>query len=263
MIFHAFRILFRRRFFAAAFIALLAPVFFALIAANLCDCGSDSVMDRLKMLLASFSIVSLPLGVIFGVGAAIHAPGVPNQQRFLLTRPIPLLAMQFYPLALATGAIVVLPGLGWMAVLGGLALAHAPMLQRLATVVEAYPQVLSLGPHSSLPAILGAMQTGRRYLAAVSVGLAIFALFAMLRWCTASTNKRLRQLAILGLVPLPMLLLFVSFLWRSSISQAILLVQLRHGSPDSLPSNLGIALHFAFAAACICAQFAVMRDIEI
>ncbi len=171
--------------------------------------------------------------------------------------------MQFYPLALATGAIVVLPALGWIAVLGALGLAHAPMFQRLATVVGAYPQVLSLGPHSSLPAMLGAMQAGRRYLAAVSVGLAIFALFAMLRWCTASTNKRLRQLAILGLVPLPMLLLFVSFLWRSSISQAILLVQLRHGSPDYLPSNLGIALHLAFAAACICAQFAVMRDIEI
>ena len=119
MIFHAFRILFRRRFFAAAFIALLAPVFSVLIAANLCDCGSDSAMNRLKMLLASFSIASLPLGVIFGFGAAIHAPGVPNEQRFLLTRPIPLLAMQFYPLALATGAIVVLPALGWIAVLVG------------------------------------------------------------------------------------------------------------------------------------------------
>lgn len=263
MIFHAYHILFRRRLLAAAFIALLVPAFFVLIASNLCDCGADAVTNKLKIVLASLSIASLLLGVIFGVGASIHAPGVPNQQRFLLTRPIPLLAMQFYPLALATGAIVVFPALGWMAVLGALALTHAPMLQRLATVVEAYPQILSLGPHSSLPAMLGAMQTGRRYLAAVSVGLAIFALFAMLRWCTASTNKRLRQLAILGLVPLPILLLFVNFLWRSSISQAILLVQLRHGSPDYLPSNLGIALHLVFAAACICAQFAVMRDIEI
>jgi len=111
--------------------------------------------------------------------------------------------------------------------------------------------------------MLVAMQTGRRYLAAVSVGLAIFTLFAMLRSCVASTNKRLRQIAILGLVPLPLLLLFTSFLWNSSISQAILLVQVRHGSPDYVPSNLGIVLHFVFAAACICAQFAVMRDIEI
>jgi hypothetical protein len=30
-----------------------------------------------------------------------------------------------------------------------------------------------------------------------------------------------------------------------------------------VPSNLGIALHFIFAAACVCTQFAVMRDIEI
>jgi hypothetical protein len=171
--------------------------------------------------------------------------------------------MQFYPLALATGAIVVLPALGWMTVLGALGLAHAPMLQRLNTVVEAYPQILLLGPHPSLSAMLGAMQTGRRYLAAVSVGLAIFTLFAMLRWLTASTNERLRQLAILVLVPLPMLLLFVNFLWRSAVSQAILLVQLRSGSPDFVPSNLGIALHIAFAVACVCTQFAVMREIEI
>jgi hypothetical protein len=66
--------------------------------------------------------------------------------------------MQFYPLALATGAIVVLPALGWMTVLGTLGLAHAPMLQRLNTVVEAYPQILLLGPHPSLSAMLGAMQ---------------------------------------------------------------------------------------------------------
>jgi hypothetical protein len=262
MVFQAFHILLRRRLFAAAFIALLVPVFFALLGANFCDCGSDSVMNKLRMLLASFSIASLLLGVIFGFGVAVPAPGVPNQLRFLLTRPIPLVAMQLYPLAVATGAIVALPALGWMAVLGALGLAHAPMLQRLATVVEAYPQILSLGPHSSLPAMLGAMQTGRRYLAAVSVGLAIFALFAMLRWCTASTNKRLRQFAVLVLVPLAMLL-FVSILWHSSLSQAILLVQLRDGSPGYLPSNVGIALHLVFAAACICAQFAVMRDIEI
>jgi hypothetical protein len=75
--------------------------------------------------------------------------------------------------------------------------------------------------------------------------------------------SRSAKLAIFVLVPLPMLLLLVNFLWRSSISQAILLVQLRHGSPDYLPSNLGIALHLVFAVACICAQFAVMRDIEI
>jgi hypothetical protein len=263
MLFHAYGILFRRRFLAAAIVALLVPVFFALIAANLCDCGSDSVMDKLKMLLATFSIASLLLGVIFGFGAAIYAPGVPNQPRFLLTRPIPLLAVQFYPLAFAAGAIVVLPALGWMVALGTLGLAHQPTLQRLNAIVAAYPQVLSLGSHPSLPAMFAAMQTGRRYLAAVSVGLAIFTLFAMLRWLTASTNKRLRQFGILSLVPLPMLLLLVNFLWRSPIPQAILLVRLGNGSPDFVPSNLGIALHFVFAAACVCTQFTIMRDIEI
>ena len=79
MIFHAYRILFRRRLLAAAFIALLVPAFFVLIAANLCDCGADAVTNKLKIVLASLSIASLFLGVIFGVGAAIHAPGVPNQ----------------------------------------------------------------------------------------------------------------------------------------------------------------------------------------
>ena len=141
MIFRAYSILFRRRLLAATFIALLAPALFVYIAANLCGCGNDSVASNLKLFLASFSIVSLLLGIIFGVGAAIHAPGVPNQQRFLLTRPIPILAMQFYPLAIATGGIVVLPALGWMAVLGALGLAHAPMLQRLATVMATYPHI--------------------------------------------------------------------------------------------------------------------------
>jgi hypothetical protein len=215
------------------------------------------------MLLASFSITSLLLGVVFGLGAAIHAPGMPSQPRFLLTRPISLLVMQFYPLAFATGALVLLPAIGWIAVLGTLALAHAPMLHRLTAVIAAYPQIVALGSHPSISAMLGVMQTGRRYLAAISVGLAVFTLFAMLRWCVASTNKRLRQFGMLSLVPLPFLLLFVNFLWRSPVSQAILLVQLRNGSPDYVPSNLGIALHLVFAAACICAQFAVMRDIEI
>jgi hypothetical protein len=263
MLFCAYSILYRSRILTAAFIALLLPVIFLLIAGTLCDCGSDAVMNKLKLLLASFSIVSLLLGMTFAVGAGIQAPGVPNQSRFLLTRPIPLLAIQFCPLAIATGAIVVLPALGWMAVLGALWLAHAPMLQRLTTVVAAYPQLLSLAPHPSLSAMLGAMQTGRRYSAVVSVGLAIFALFDALRWCTAGTNQRLRRLGIFGLVLLPVLVVGGNVLWRSSTSQAILLVQLRHGSPDYLPSNLGIALHLVFAAACICAQFAVMRDIEI
>lgn len=263
MLFHAYRILFRRRLLAATFIALLTPALFVLVAANLCDCGPDSAANKIKVLLASFSVASLFLGVIFGMGAAIHASGMPSQPRFLLTRPITLLAMQFYPLAFATGALVLLPALGWIAVLGTLALAHAPMLQRLAAALAAYPQILSLGSHPSFSAMLDAMQISRRYLAAISVGLAVFTLFAMLRWCVASTNKRLRQLGILGLIPLPFLLLLVNFLWRSPISQAILLVQLRNGSPDYVPSNLGIALHLVFAAACICAQFAVMRDIEI
>jgi len=262
MLFRAHGILYRRRLLAAAFIALLAPILFLLIAANLCDCGGDAVTDKLKMLLASFSVVSLLLGIILGTSPAIQMPGVPNQSRFLLTRPIPLLAMQFYPLAIATGAIVVLPAVGWMAVLGVLGLAHAPMLGRLAAVVAAYPQILWLGPNPSLSAMLGAMQTGRRYLAAVSVGLAIYTLFAALRWCTASTNQRLRPLGIISVL-LPLLLLVVTFLWRSSISEAILLVQLHQGSPDYAPSNLGVILHFVFAAMCICAQFTVMRDIEI
>src|SRR5580704_3156086 len=147
MLFRAYGILYRRRLLAAAFIVLLVPALFVYIAANLCDCGGNAVINELKMLLVSFSIVSLLLGVIFGVGAAIHAPGVPNQPRFLLTRPIPLLAMQLYPLAIATGAIVVLPAVGWMVVLLALGLAHAPMLGRLTTVVAAYPQVMLLGPH--------------------------------------------------------------------------------------------------------------------
>ena len=67
MIFHAYRILFRRRLLAAAFITLLVPAFFVLIAANLCDCGADAVTNKLKIVLASLSIASLFLGVIFGV----------------------------------------------------------------------------------------------------------------------------------------------------------------------------------------------------
>ncbi|MGA2218759.1 MAG: hypothetical protein ABSG51_11775, partial [Terracidiphilus sp.] len=135
MLFHAYRILFRRRLLAAASFALLTPVFFVLIVANLCDCGPDSATNKIKMLLASFSITSLLLGVVFGLGAAIHAPGMPSQPRFLLTRPISLLVMQFYPLAFATGALVLLPAIGWIAVLGTLALAHAPMLHRLTAVI--------------------------------------------------------------------------------------------------------------------------------
>ena len=260
MLFRAYCILFRRRLLAAAFVALFAPALSVLVVAHLCACDTNTVTNDLKLPLAFLSIVVQLLGIIFGVGVASQAPGMPSEARFLLTRPIPRLVMQFYPLVIATAAIVLLPMLGWAVVLGVLRLARAPMLARLTSVVFVYPQIQLLGPHPSLAAILGAMQTGRRYLAAVSVGVAIFTLFAALRWCAASTNKRLRLIGNLG-VFLPVL--SATFLWRSSLSQAILLLQTRHGSPDYLPSNMGIALHFVFAAACICAQFVVMRDIEI
>jgi hypothetical protein len=263
MLFRAYSILFRRRLIAAALTSLLAPAFFVYVTTNVCDCAGDTAASRLRLLLASFSIVSLLLGIVFGIGAAVHTPGTPNQARFLLIRPIPRVAMQFYPLAIAASAILVFPAGGWLTVLGVLGLTHAASLPRLIAAVSAYPKVLSFGPHPSIFVVLGAIQTGRRYLASVSVGIAIFAFFGVLQWCTASTNQKLRQIGISGLVLSPVLLLVLNLLWGSYLSQAILLVQFGHGQPDYVPSSLGIALHIGFAAACICTQFAAMRHIEV
>jgi hypothetical protein len=263
MLFRAYRMLYRRRFFAAAFIVLLTTVFFVVLAIHLHENANHPATGNLNPVLTSLSFVSLLVGIIFGASAAIHPPGFPNQLRFLLTRPNPLRVAQFYPLAIATVSIVGLPALGWIVVLGVLRLAYPPLFGRLTEVVAAYPRVLLLGSHPSLSATLGAMQAGKRYLAAVSVGLAVFTCLAALRWCTLSTRKRLRRIGMFGLSLLPSLLICMNLVWHSPISQAILLAQLRRGTPDYLPSNLGIALHFVFAAVCLCAQFAVMRDREI
>ncbi len=56
MFFRAYSILYRSRILAAVFIALLLPVVFVLIAANLCDCGGDAVMNKLKALSASSAL---------------------------------------------------------------------------------------------------------------------------------------------------------------------------------------------------------------
>jgi hypothetical protein len=257
MLLRAYSILLRRKLLLASYGALVAPAVMVYLVTNRWDGTGARAISILQPLLESLGIVSLFLGVIFGVGTAIQLPGVPNEARFLFMRPIPRVAMLLYPLSIAAVTILALPALGWFVALTVLWVTHVPIFGRFAALVAIYPQIRSLGPHPSILAVFAALHGGRRYLAAVSAGLAIFTLFTLLRWCACSTNERIRQIGIIGSVSLPVLLFIV---FRS---RAILLAQFPPSSSHYLPSNLGIALHFVFAAACICAQFAVMRDREL
>jgi len=116
------------------------------------------------------------------------------------------------------------------------------------------------GPHPSLLQLASALHLGRRYLAAVSVGLSVYAVFASQRWFAVSPRKTLRTAtAFMGL-----LYFLPTFLLRDSgMFATLMLISRSRHNLSYLPSNHGIALHLAIAAAFIAATGFTLREVEL
>jgi hypothetical protein len=262
-------LLFRGRFIAGSIVAIASVVLtLTIMGANFCDCLHDSQFRSLLIPMAFSDILCLTMAVIFGSAiagsaTAMRAFGAPNEVRFLLTRPISRIAIQFYPLAISVAAMALLPVLSCAVILGGMAMLHVHALENIALAARLIPAVAALGPHPSFLQVISALDVGRRYFAALSVGLAMYGPLAAQRWFLLNRHKSIR---IVGgftalMIPLPMVL--VPFMIKgSSFVSGLLLLPLQQGGVTYLPSRTAIALHLAFAAAWICGTFFALREIE-
>jgi hypothetical protein len=159
--------------------------------------------------------------------------------------------------------MALLPTLSWAVILGGMAMLHAHSLQNMAAAARLIPAVAALGPHPSFLQVMSALDVGRRYFAALSVGLALYGPLAAQRWFLLNPRKSIRIVGGLTalLIPLPMVL--VPFMIKgSSFVSWLLLLPLQQGGLTYLPSRTAIALHLAFSACWICGTFFALREIE-
>lgn len=209
MLLRPYLMLYRKRLIGVAVISVLFPLLALFITSaeslldvrvlwdHFCGCPLDPTDASILLEPFFFNSIMFPIILGFSVGfAAVPTPGLQGETRMLLTRPIPRYALIVQPLLVAGLALGVLPVMGWLLLLGWLRLVHAPALGHLLALVEMAPAAASLGAHPSFLAVLAATHMGQRYLAALSVGLCLYAIFASQRWLLLQPNTRLRLLAL-------------------------------------------------------------------
>jgi len=256
--------LYRGRFIAGSIVAIASVVLtLSIMGANFCDCLHGGRFGSLLIPMASFDILCSTMAVIFGAAVAMRAPGAPNEVRFLLTRPMSRIAIQFYPLALSVAAMALLPVLSWAVILGGMAMVHAHALENIAAAPRLIPSVAALGPHPSFLQLMSALNVSRRYFAALSVGLTMYGPLAAQRWFLLNRRKSIRIVGGLTVLMIPLPMVLVPFMIKGSAFVSwLLLLPFQQGGLTYLPSRTGITLHLAFAAAWICSTFFALREIE-
>jgi hypothetical protein len=233
-----------------------------------CGCPVDPRDAFVLLNLPPFT--ALIAGFVFGYlspGAVAlpAAAGIPGNQlkalnRFFLTRPVSRRNAFFFPAAIAMTTIVLLPAAAFLLLVGWLSLVHAPSLHHLMATIRIIPAVSQLGQHPTFLQVLGAVSAPRRYLAALSVGFCAYALLSSQQWMMLSPSKKINALGIFSA-----LLLFVP-MWRVFGHQTADMMFLApgHGTPLAyLPSVLGIALHFAIAAAILTGCWRILRTAEL
>jgi hypothetical protein len=256
--------LYRGRFIAGSIVAISTVVLtLTIMGSHFCDCPPDGPFRSLLIPMALSDILCATMAVVFGLAVATRGSDAPNEARFLLTRPLSRIALQFYPLAISVGAMALLPVLSWAVILGGMAAVHARALENMAAAARLIPAVAALGPHPSFLQAMSALDVGRRYFAALSVGLTVYGPLAAQRWFLLSRRKSIRIVGGLTalIIPLPMVL--VPFIIRgSSFVSWLLLLPLQQSGLTYLPSRAGIALHLAFASAWVCGTFFALHEVE-
>ena len=289
MIFRPYLILLRGRLIFVAICSMLVVLtaFSVTSADNLTDigvfwhhfCGCAPVPKDVRILLYSCTLICFYMGAALGIvtglslnfggagmAGAASGPIALGDTRFLLTRPIQRGAVLLHQLAIAAAAVTLIPALCYLLLLAWLRLIHAPALGHLAADMALIPSVAMLGPQPSFFRLLAAAHLWRFYLAAISIGLCTYAITAAQRWVVLSSNKWLRLLAIIPLVPFifgPMFFMLAGSGGGFAILEWALLWAPKGATLDFQPSALGIALHFAFAGAVICGCWRILRSAEL
>ena len=126
-----------------------------------CTCPVDPSDVRILLTLAlDFVFVAGIMGYMSGMGKNSASYPQPSALRFMLTRPQSRLDLVLAPFLIAATAIILLPGLAWLLLIGWLYLVHAPSLGHLVAVLETIPAASQLGPHPSFPALAAGHPSG-------------------------------------------------------------------------------------------------------
>jgi hypothetical protein len=273
MLIRPYFLLYRWRLLAAAIFSLLFAVlaFSSTSAQGLFDfrifwdryCGCPLDPKDARILANPFEFTSFILPIILGISAGFAGaatPGLQGNTRFLLTRPTPRITLILQPLLLSALALAILPSVGWLLLLGWLKLVHAPALGHLLALVKMVPSASNLGPRPSFLQVMSALHMGRRFVAGLSVGLSLYAIFASQRWLMLDPNPRLRGLgmSVFVLIYVPSMRLI-----SPRYGAAILLWPPKGASLGYLPSNLGIALHFIVAVGVLFGSWRLLQRVEL
>jgi hypothetical protein len=108
--------------------------------------------------------------------------------------------------------------------------------------------------------VLLALDAPRRYLAAISTGLCMYALFAAQPFLLIAENNWLK---VLGALPVVIFLFPIMSLLSRNVRSLLLLSASRGTSLDFVPSTAAIVLHFAFAAGIFYGCWRIVRGIEL
>jgi hypothetical protein len=265
---------YRRRLLIAAGIALAGALFtlfatsadqvngFRVLWHTPCVCPPDT--GDLTAIFATFASVAFLIGYILGIGMEITTTGATASRGntpYFFSRPITRASVLFVPLALAAVAVVTLPILATLLLLGWLNLVRAPALAHLLAVMQQIPAVASLGPHPSLFSFLGAIAFLPRVLAALSIGLCTYALLASQRWFSLSSNPWVKFLGTM-MMTFPVLFFPIMKMFDTHFLSRLLLMP-GASNPFYVPSIPDIALHFVFAAAILFSCFRLNQRADL
>jgi hypothetical protein len=238
---------------AAAFLYVLAT------AATICDCQPPAA-DAF-VLSVPFTVGAIFVAGILAIGVIGNKAGAKGFIVFQFTRPAPRQELLLLPLSIGIAAIVLLPVLGWVLVLEGIRLFEPVWLSRLVRIAELMPAASGMGAHPALVDLFSALHLLRRWMAASSVGLCVYAVYAAQRWFLLSDIGRLNLAGALISI-LPAVVPLLAFIDRPALS-GLLLFPSRGNGLAYLPTTFGIGLHLAFAAALLAASWQVLRRLEV
>lgn len=225
-----------------------------------CTCPVDPPDVRILLNVAlNFVLVAGFLGFLSGTGKSSQTYAQASDLRFMLTRPQSRLDLLLAPLLISATAIVLLPGLAWLLLVGWLSLVHAPSLGHLVAILETIPGASHLGPHPGFLALAAATHMGRFYLAGVSAGLCVYMFLASSRWLMHSRFLSIKIAGLIGSVFVFLMMFAIRFAWM----RALLFSPNRYIAVTYLPSQTAIALHFAFFVVWFCGTLWVIRDLEV